>query len=80
MSCSGDGHVRSKHGVVAHENVRIIHECKVEVRENKDTEMDMAACPVGMEGRLDVASFADLREHLLEESFLFFPSEGRVAL
>ena len=72
----GEGHMGCEQGVAAHIDVGVIHAGQAEVGVDPIPEVDMVAAPVGIEGRLNIAVFSDLGEHLPEELRPLFLLQG----
>ena len=69
MTGGGHGDVGAEHGVIAHIDVGIVHQGQTEIGIDVAAEVDMMTAHVGVQGRLNVAALAQLREHLPQQLF-----------
>ena len=72
------GHVRTDHGIVAYENVSVIHEVGVEIDYDIFPEVYIAKTVVGGYGRDDEQFFAVGARYLFEDSRALLQTVGRI--
>ena len=69
MTGGRDHAVRTEHGVVADVDVGIVRQRAVEIQVHVFSEVTVFSPEIGMERKLDIRAFPELRENLLAEFF-----------
>ena len=66
MSSCSKNHIWAKHGIIANIYMSIINSCKIEIRINTFTKMNMLSTPVCMEWRFNVTVLSNFCKHLFQ--------------
>ena len=73
VSCSGNDDIRSKHGIIPHVDMRVVHTGEIEVCIDIVAKVNMRTSEIGMKRRFDVTALADFRKHFFQHGLALFP-------